>query len=100
MVFATFILYEMINAFNCRSERHSVLSVGLFSNKWLIGGVLASLLLMLFAVQLPFTGRFFHTVPLTLLDWLVAFATSMTIFLAVEVWKALSTSHHEKTGQY
>jgi Ca2+-transporting ATPase len=92
MVFATFILYEMINAFNARSERHSLLKVGIFSNKWLILGVISSLLLMVFAIQLPFTGRFFHTVPLTGLDWGIALATSITIFIAVEVWKVLSNT--------
>ncbi|MDI6810393.1 MAG: cation-transporting P-type ATPase [archaeon] len=92
MVFATFILYEMINAFNARSERHSLLRVGVFSNKWLILGVIGSLLLMVFAIQIPFTGRFFHTVPLTGLDWGIALATSITIFIAVEVWKALSNT--------
>jgi len=90
MVFATFILFEMLNAFNCRSERLSLIRVGLLSNKWLILGVVGSLLLMIFAIQLPFTGRFFHTVPLTPVDWGIALATSTTIFIAVEVWKALS----------
>lgn len=90
MVFATFILFEMINAFNCRSERHSLVRIGIFSNRWLILGVIGSLLLMIFAIQLPFTGRFFHTVPLTGLDWGIALATSATIFIAVEVWKAVN----------
>jgi len=92
MVFATFVLYEMINAFNCRSERHSLVRVGILSNKWLILGVIGSLLLMIFAIQLPFTGRFFHTVPLALVDWGIALATSTTIFIAVEVWKAVSNT--------
>ena len=90
MVFATFILYEMINAFNCRSERHSVLRVGIGSNKWLIFGVIGSIILMVIAIQIPFTGAFFHTTPLTILDWSIALATSITIFVVVEVWKALN----------
>ena len=90
IAFATFILYEMVNVFNCRSERHSLLKVGIFSNKWLILGVLGSLLLMVFAIQIPFTGAFFHTTPLTIHDWSVALATSIIIFVAVEIWKALN----------
>ncbi|MFZ2070159.1 MAG: HAD-IC family P-type ATPase [Halobacteriota archaeon] len=95
VVFATFILYEMINAFNCRSERHSLLRVGIFSNKWLILGVICSILLMIFAIQIPFTGWFFHTEPLTPLDWSIALAVSITIFIAVEAWKALK-KHRSK----
>ena len=89
MVFATLILYEAFNAFNCRSERHSLLRIGIFSNKWLILGVMGSLMLMVLAIQVPFTGRFFHTVRLTSFDWGIALATGVTIFFAVEVWKAL-----------
>lgn len=102
MVFATFILYEMLNVFNCRSERHSLLRVGIFSNKWLILGVICSLVLMVFAIQIPFTGAFFHTTPLTIHDWSVALATSITIFVAVEVWKGFSKSnynHEAKDGR-
>lgn len=90
MVFATFILYECFNAFNARSERHSLLRIGVLSNKWLILCVIASLMLMLVAIQTPFAERIFGTEPLTALDWAIALATSTTVFIAVEVWKALS----------
>jgi Ca2+-transporting ATPase len=89
MVFATFILFELLNAFNCRSERLSLFRVGACSNRWLILGVIGSLLLMLLAIQLPFIARYFHSVPLAGREWGLAFGTSLTIFLAVEGWKAL-----------
>ena len=56
----------------------------------MILGVLGSLLLMVFAIQIPFTGAFFHTTSLTIHDWSVALATSIIIFVAVEIWKALN----------
>jgi len=89
MVFATLIFYEAFNAFNCRSERHSLLNIGIFANKWLILGVMGSLMLMLLAIQIPYTGRFFHTVPLTFIDWCIALATGITIMVAVELWKLI-----------
>ncbi len=89
MVFATLIFYEVFNAFNCRSERYSLLSIGIFSNKWLILGVMGSLMLMVLAIQVPFTGRFFHTVPLTCIEWCVAIAIGTTILVAVELWKVI-----------
>jgi len=98
MVFATLILYEVFNAFNCRSERHSLLRIGIFANKWLILGVMGSLMLMVLAIQVPFTGRFFHTVRLTSFDWGIALATGVTIFFAVEVWKALNLSYGEEVS--
>ncbi|RLG33161.1 hypothetical protein DRN80_05060, partial [Methanosarcinales archaeon] len=40
-------------------------------------------------IQVPFTGRFFHTVPLTCIEWCVAIATGTTILVAVELWKVI-----------
>ena len=100
MAFATFVLFEVINAFNCRSEKHSLLSVGIFSNKWLILAVIGSLMLLVFAIQVPFTGHFFHTTPLSLLDWGLALATGFSIFVAVEVWKALNLWRERRRGRY
>lgn len=91
MVFATFILFELLNAFNCRSERLSLFRVGAFSNRWLILGVIGSLLLMLVAIQLPVVAHYFHSVPLSSREWALAFGTSLSIFVAVEFWKALQT---------
>ncbi|MCD6203947.1 MAG: cation-translocating P-type ATPase [Methanophagales archaeon] len=97
MVFATLIFYEAFNAFNCRSERHSLLRIGIFANKWLILGVMGSLMLMLLAIQMPYTGRFFHTVPLTFIDWCIALATGITVMVAVELWKVL-LAHSQKSS--
>lgn len=90
MVFATFILFELLNAFNCRSDRLSLFRVGVFSNRWLVLGVIGSLLLMLFAIQLPVVAHYFHSVPLSGREWGLAFGTSLAIFVAVELWKAVT----------
>lgn len=90
MVFATFILYEMINAFICRSDRDSLVKIGFFSNKWLILGVIGSVLLMFLVIQIPFIGQFFHMIPLTLTDWCTALLTAVTLIVTTEVFKALS----------
>ncbi|MBN1455229.1 MAG: cation-translocating P-type ATPase [Methanomicrobia archaeon] len=89
MVFATFILYELINAFNCRSARLSLFRVGILSNRWLILGVIGSLLLLLFAVQLPVIAQFFHSAPLSGREWGLALGTSISIFIIVELYKAV-----------
>ena len=43
--------------------------IGVFSNKWMNWAVLASFLLVLAVVYVPFLRAFFDTVPLTLDDW-------------------------------
>lgn len=90
MVFATFILYEMINAFICRSDKYSLAKIEFFSNKWLILGVIGSILLMLLVIQIHFIGQFFYMVPLSLMDWCTALLIALTIIITTEIFKAFS----------
>ncbi len=61
---------ELIRAFTARSEVHSVFSIGVFSNRWMVWAVGVSFLLVLMVVYVPFLQPFFDTVPLTAGDWL------------------------------
>ncbi len=69
MAFCTIILYQLVHVFQCRSERFSAVSIGLFSNKYLVGAVGISLLMQLAVIYIPFLQRIFQTVPLTLEQW-------------------------------
>ena len=70
MAFVALCTSEMIRAFTARSEYHSVFSIGVFSNRWMVWAVGVSFLLVLMVVYVPFLRPFFDTVPLTLDDWL------------------------------
>jgi Ca2+-transporting ATPase len=72
MVFVTMIMNEMVNAFNSRSARESIFKVGWFANKWLVGSVVVSLLMVAAVIHNPTLSSLFHTVPLTAKDWLIA----------------------------
>ncbi len=87
MVLATLILFEMFNAFNCRSDRYSIFKLGWFSNKWLIWAVLSSLAFMALILYVPYLAHLFHTVPLTFTDWIVAVAISCSVLVFVELYK-------------
>lgn len=87
MVFITFILAELMNAFNCRSEIHSLFSVGFLSNRFLVASVLFSLGIMVAVIHWQPLTILFHTRPLGLKDWLLAIGLSLTIFPVVEVTK-------------
>lgn len=84
MVFAALILAEMVNAFNCRSDHLSLLTVGFWRNGWLVAAVAASLALMLAVIHWPLLARLFHVTPLNLQDWLVALAVALGLFPVVE----------------
>jgi Ca2+-transporting ATPase len=63
-------LFELVVVWNCRSEHHNALHIGLFSNRALVVAVLASALLTVSLCYVPIFQLMFDTVPLTLTDWL------------------------------
>ncbi|HET8746887.1 MAG TPA: HAD-IC family P-type ATPase, partial [Ramlibacter sp.] len=71
IAFVTLCSSELLRAFTARSEYHGVLSIGVFSNRWMVAAVAASFLLVMLVVYVPFLRPFFDTVPLTLDDWML-----------------------------
>ncbi len=57
---------EWFNVLNCRSERRSALSLSLFSNRWLVLGLLVGNLLQVAVIFVPALNRIFHTEPFDL----------------------------------
>jgi Ca2+-transporting ATPase len=70
-------LFELVVVWNCRSEHHNALRIGLFSNRALVVAVLASALATISLCYLPVFQLMFDTVPLSLLDWMWIGASSL-----------------------
>jgi Ca2+-transporting ATPase len=87
IAFVTLCTSELVRAFTARSEYHSVFSIGVFSNKWMNWAVLASFVLVLAVVYVPFLQPFFDTVPLTVDDWLFMFPFFFASPIAMELLK-------------
>jgi Ca2+-transporting ATPase len=87
MAFVTLCTSELFRAFAARSEIHSVFSIGLFSNRWMVAAVTVSFALVLGVVYVPFLSPFFDTVPLTSGDWLVMLPFFFMSPLAMELLK-------------
>ncbi|MFP3896881.1 MAG: cation-translocating P-type ATPase [Anaerolineales bacterium] len=90
--FTTLAMFQVFNALNCRSRTKSVFQLGLFSNRWLVGAVAASILLQIFAEHVPFMQAALGTVPLGLKDWGMIVLVSSSIFVADELRKLVSRS--------
>ena len=54
IAFVTLCTSELLRAFTARSEYHSIFSIGVFSNRWMVGAVTASFSLVLMVVYVPF----------------------------------------------
>jgi len=87
IVFTTLVMFEMFNAFNCRSEKHSIRKIGFLSNKWLIAAVAISILMQLAVLYTPAFDILFDTMPLSITDWLIILPLSSTPLVAVELVK-------------
>ncbi|MBA4734372.1 MAG: cation-transporting P-type ATPase [Candidatus Poseidoniales archaeon] len=101
MTFTVFIVFQLFNVLNCRSEKESLFSLGLFSNGAINYAILASgFLLFLFVhfatFPLPLIGIEFgnllSTTPLEGIDWLVLIAVASTVFLVEEFRKLMIKS--------
>jgi len=91
MAFTMMTMFEMFNAFNCRSERHSIFKVGPFANIWLVLAVLSSILLQAAVIYIPFLQSIFGTAALGLADWLWVITISSSALIVVEAGKWLAS---------
>jgi P-type Ca2+ transporter type 2C len=86
MAFTTLMMFQLCNVYCCRSPWRSAFA-GLTDNAWLATAVAASLGMHVVVIYLPFLQAAFHTVPLSLADWLVATAAAATLLVATELAK-------------
>ncbi|HWO77896.1 MAG TPA: calcium-translocating P-type ATPase, SERCA-type [Bacillus sp. (in: firmicutes)] len=70
VAFATLVMAQLIHVFDCRSDI-SVFARNPFQNKYLVGAVLSSLILMLIVIYYPPLQTVFHTVAIDVKDWLL-----------------------------
>jgi Ca2+-transporting ATPase len=86
MAFTTLVFFSLFTVFNARSDARSAF-VGLFSNKWLWGAVLLSLLLQVAVIYIPFLQQAFSTVSLSASDWLRCAAAASSVLWLRELSK-------------
>jgi P-type Ca2+ transporter type 2C len=89
MAFTTLVFFSLFTVFNARSDEQSAF-VGLFSNHWLWGAVLLSLLLQVAVIYIPFLQQAFSTVSLSAGDWLFCLAVASSVLWLREVSKVMT----------
>jgi Ca2+-transporting ATPase len=92
MVFTTLTLAQMGNAMAIRSNVDSIFKIGFFSNWLMVLAVSITFLLQLALIYVPFLQDIFNTEALPLSDLLIALATSLIVFVSVEVSKMVKRS--------
>ncbi len=87
MIFASMSILQLWNVFNLRSMNKSIWRVGWFKNNYINLGILASLVLMLVVMYVPFLQDVFSFVPLSFKDWLMIVPLTFSVILGVEIYK-------------
>ncbi|MBE0409396.1 MAG: cation-transporting P-type ATPase, partial [Anaerolineales bacterium] len=87
MVFTTLTLSQMGHALAIRSSKESLFSIGLFTNKALMGAVLLTFFLQMAVIYLPFFQTIFDTRSLSLPHLLLSLVLSSVVFWGVEAEK-------------
>jgi len=75
IAFTTLVLAQLIHVFDCRSD-NGIFSRNPFSNIYLLIAVLSSVLLLLMVLYVEMFQPIFHTVGLSLQDWLLVIVLS------------------------
>jgi P-type Ca2+ transporter type 2C len=94
MVFTTLALLQLGHALAVRSERRSLFRLGHRSNPWIGWAVAVSAAAQLATVYLPALHGPFGTQTLTAAQLAVTLALSTTVFIAVEIEKAIRRRSH------
>ncbi len=87
MAFTVLCLAQLAHVLAIRSERESLFTQGLWSNKPLLGAVCLTLVLQLATVYVPALNDVFKTEPLSAGELALAVAVAAVIFVAVEIEK-------------
>lgn len=90
MAFTTFVLFQLFNVFNARSENGTAFNLHFFDNRMLWISLIGALCLQIVAVHWPPASQLFGTGGMKWDDWGIAVGVSATILALEEVRKLIS----------
>ena len=88
-----FVVVEAFYLFSCRSLTRSAWRIGLFTNRWIIVGVLAQALGQIVITYLPAMNAVFATAPIGADAWMRIFAIAAAASVAVSIDKRIRHRH-------
>ena len=88
-VFTTLAMFQVFNAFNCRSRTRSFFKMGFFKNPYLLAAIVTSIILQISAVYVPFLQTALGTSALDARDWALIVLVSSSIFFVDEIRKLI-----------
>jgi len=90
IVFTTLVLSQLGNAMALRAERDSLFTIGIFSNRAMLGTVLLTFGLQLAVIYVPFLQAIFKTQALSPSELAISLVLSTAVFWGIEIKKLVS----------
>jgi Ca2+-transporting ATPase len=90
MAFATLTMCQLFHAFDVRSEHHSLLHIGIFTNKAMNRAFVIGMAMQLSVLCIPPLQRVFSVVSMDAAQWLVVLALAAAPLFICETVKALT----------
>ena len=87
VLFTTLIFAQLALALEVRTEKRSLFSVGLLSNKPMLGAVAIGVVTQLALVYVPFLQRIFKTEAMSAPHMAMAVTAAFVIIIVAEIWK-------------
>lgn len=78
------IMIEVLYLLNCRSLTKPISQIGVFSNKWIMIGIILMLLLQIAYTYLPAMNIVFQSAPLDIETWLRIFLLAVVAYFIIE----------------
>lgn len=98
-----FVAVEIVYLYSCRSLAGASWRLGLFTNRWIIGGVLVQVAAQAAFTYLPIMNRIFGTAPVDAQAWLriLGAVTAISLVIALDKFVALrrSARTYDRTGR-
>ena len=89
VVFTVLTLSQLFHSMAVRSETASLFSIGILSNKPMLGAIALTVVLQLAVIYVPVFNGIFHTQPLPVYDLVLCLLLSSSVLFVVEIEKWL-----------
>ncbi len=87
LAFMVLVASQMFYALAVRHRLKSIFQIGIFSNKYLVGAILAGIVLQLFVIAIPFMQKAFGLTMLDLKGWIMAIVLGLLPLILNEIYK-------------
>ena len=89
IVMTLMVFIQNIHVLNCRSEKNSIFTTSIMTNKFIIITIIGSILLQFIVTETPFLANLLNVTTLSIPSVLIIFAISLIIIIVAEIYKVI-----------